>query len=139
MVSQPAGDSLKELRETLETVLESRGTLGKIRAQLRSEIFSTLKEGRDNAPSPPKENVIINELIREYFEFNGYHHSLSTFTAETGTPEERPFSREVLQQEIGIQTTLEEEPLPLIYKLVPCRGLGGDRVSSAMAGRREGA
>lgn len=66
MVSQPAGNSLKELRETLETVLESRGTLGKIRAQLRSEIFSTLKEeGRDNVPSPPKENVIINELIRE--------------------------------------------------------------------------
>lgn len=64
-------------------------------------------------------------LNLRYFEFNGYHHSLSTFTAgrslgillsliatsETGTPEERPFSREVLQQEIGIQTTLEEEPL----------------------------
>ncbi|KAF4738608.1 hypothetical protein FOZ63_012901 [Perkinsus olseni] len=137
MVSQPGDDSLKELREALETALESRGTMGKVRAQLRAEIFNTLNdtEGRDNIPAPPRENVIINELIREYFEFNGYHHSLSTFTAGK--------SRDVLQQEIGVHPTLAEGPMPLMYKLVPCRRVKGDEGSSPLTEgrpyrRREG-
>ncbi|KAF4725964.1 hypothetical protein FOZ63_034159, partial [Perkinsus olseni] len=146
MMSQPGDDSLKELREALETALQSRGTMGKVRAQLRAEIFNTLNdtEGRDSIPAPPRENVIINELIREYFEFNGYHHSLSTFTAgksnnlrpdvtcssESGTPQERPFSREFLQQEIGAHPALAEGPMPLMYKLVPCRRVKGDEGSS---------
>jgi lisH domain-containing protein FOPNL len=34
-------------------------------------------------PRPPYENVIINELIREYFEYNRYFHTLSVFFAGT--------------------------------------------------------
>lgn len=34
-----------------------------------------------DAPKPKlsNENLIINELIREYFEYNGYRHALSVF------------------------------------------------------------
>ncbi|KAF4672895.1 extra spindle pole bodies 1 [Perkinsus chesapeaki] len=128
MSHMPEGDSLNELREALESALESRGTMGKLRARLRAEVFDVLcggggvAEGKEKVPQPPRENVIINELIREYFEFNGYHHSLATFVAESGTPEERPFTREVLEQETGINPSVAEAPLPLIYKLVPCSG-----------------
>lgn len=38
----------------------------------------------------PRENAVINELIREYLEFNGYHHTLSVFLPESGHPEEQP-------------------------------------------------
>ncbi|KAF4709316.1 hypothetical protein FOZ62_000302, partial [Perkinsus olseni] len=97
-------DSLKELREALETALKSRGTMGKVRAQLRAEIFNTLNdtEGRSEQRTCL---VCFDWPLSRYFEFNGYHHSLSTFTAgksnnlrpdvtgssESGTPEERPF------------------------------------------------
>lgn len=30
-------------------------------------------------PKLSNENLIINELIREYFEYNGYRHALSVF------------------------------------------------------------
>ena len=43
---------------------------------MRAEIFAALDE---EAPRPalPPENVLINELIREYLEYNSYQHSLS--------------------------------------------------------------
>ncbi len=37
-------------------------------------------------PAPPIENVIINEIIADYLAFNGYHNTLSVFSAETRTP-----------------------------------------------------
>lgn len=35
-------------------------------------------------PKLSNENLIINELIREYFEYNGYRHALSVFLPGTG-------------------------------------------------------
>jgi lisH domain-containing protein FOPNL len=34
------------------------------------------------------ENMIINDLVREYMQYNNYNHSLSVFTPETGMGEE---------------------------------------------------
>ena len=39
------------------------------------------------------EAVLVNELIREYLEYNGYTHTVSVFLAESGSPEPRPFDR----------------------------------------------
>jgi lisH domain-containing protein FOPNL len=33
-------------------------------------------------------NLVLNELIREYLEFNNYKHTQSVFIPETGQPEE---------------------------------------------------
>ena len=48
------------------------GALHEIRAQLRAEIYHMLQE--ETKPPPPlsNENIIINELIREYLVYNGY-------------------------------------------------------------------
>ena len=35
------------------------------------------------------ENLIINELIREYLDYNQYKHTLSVLLPETGQPAER--------------------------------------------------
>lgn len=38
-------------------------------------------QNKQDVPKPKlsNENLIINELIREYFEYNGYRHALSVF------------------------------------------------------------
>lgn len=49
------------------------------------------------APADPSnENLLINELIREYLIFNGYRETLSVFLPEAGQPAVRPFDRQFL-------------------------------------------
>ena len=55
--------------DVLKDTLENRGVLGQVKARIRAEIFAALD---DNSLPPPKlsnENLIINELIREYLEY----------------------------------------------------------------------
>lgn len=48
------------------------GALSEIRARIRAEIFHMLQE-ESEPPSPlSNENILINELIREYLIYNGY-------------------------------------------------------------------
>ena len=54
----------------MEDSLEKRGRLNQIRAKIRSEIFSSLEDNNDQIPKLPHENLLINEIIREYLEFN---------------------------------------------------------------------
>ncbi|RHX98426.1 hypothetical protein DYB36_007738 [Aphanomyces astaci] len=69
----------------LKDTLEARGSMGQIRARIRAEIFQALDEGAPKAKLS-NENLIINELIREYMEYNGYRHALSVFVPESGQP-----------------------------------------------------
>merc|ERR1711879_114009 len=59
-----------------------------------------------------------NELIREYFEYNGYHHALSVLLPESGHPEERQFDRRFLASELRVQEDERSRSVPLIYSLV---------------------
>ena len=57
------------LRETLD----NRGALGQIRAQLRAEVSHALEDRSGYArPEMSNENLLLNELIREYLMFNKY-------------------------------------------------------------------
>ena len=49
------------------------GTLDSARASMRTAVLHALEERR-SMPRPPlaNENLLINELIREYLLFNGY-------------------------------------------------------------------
>ena len=69
------------LPTVVKETLEDRGVLGQIKARIRAEVFHALEE--DTEPSPPlgNENMFINELIREYYEFNKYKYSLSVMLA----------------------------------------------------------
>lgn len=68
----------------VKDTLEDRGVLGQIKARIRAEVFHALEEDTEPAPPLGNENMFINELIREYFEFNKYKYSLSVMLA--GTP-----------------------------------------------------
>eukprot|EP00404_Azadinium_spinosum_P050184 CAMPEP_0180754016 /NCGR_PEP_ID=MMETSP1038_2-20121128/32976_1 /TAXON_ID=632150 /ORGANISM="Azadinium spinosum, Strain 3D9" /LENGTH=177 /DNA_ID=CAMNT_0022787911 /DNA_START=44 /DNA_END=574 /DNA_ORIENTATION=+ len=113
--------SLDELKEALVETLASRGVLDQVKAKVRAEIFAALDDEQVARPELPRENVVINELIREYFEYNGYHHSLSVLLPESGHPEQRQFDRKFLAAELRLQEDDRSRSLPLIYGLV--RGL----------------
>merc|ERR1719329_724077 len=95
--------SLDELKQALLETLENRGVLGQVKAKVRAEIFAALDDEHAQHPELPRENVVINELIREYFEYNGYHHSLSVFLPESGHPEERQGDRAFIASELQLQ------------------------------------
>lgn len=63
------------LRETLE----AKGTMSRLRASIRAEVFGALQDENEQVPKPTKENLLINDLIREYLAFNHYDHTLSVF------------------------------------------------------------
>jgi len=103
-----------DLKDCLTEVLEGQGTLGKLRAQVQREIFQVLNEGDStsaaghsrikppSATSIPPINLLINELFREYLQFNQYHHTLAVFLNESGHPEQPAFERKFIAEELKI-------------------------------------
>lgn len=73
----PDGSTVSAIRDTLE----SRGVLHELRGRVRAEVFSALDVERQSLPPLSHENLIINELIREYLVFNRYRHTASVLTA----------------------------------------------------------
>ena len=71
--------SINELKEVLKETLEEKGVMSQIRARIRAEIFGALNDSPPSRPDLSNENLIINELIREYLRFNGYEHTLGVF------------------------------------------------------------
>ena len=110
---------LVELKDALRDALERRGTLGTLRAQIRRDVFNAMEDSGDAEHPTPKENLIINELIREYLAFNNYRHALAVFTPEASLPAE-PLRRSF----VASQTQLSESggALPLLYSLLADNG-----------------
>mmetsp|Transcript_4493 Transcript_4493/g.6785 ORF Transcript_4493/g.6785 Transcript_4493/m.6785 type:complete len:136 (+) Transcript_4493:558-965(+) len=113
--------SLEDLKNALKETLDSRGVLSEIKAKIRSEIFSALDDQEVARPKLTDENLIINELIREYLSYNNYHHAASVLLAETGQPSEPPFDRAYLARELRVAEDSKSRSVPLLYGLV--RGL----------------
>ena len=51
-------------------------------------------------PTPPQENVLINELIREYLMYNGYYNTASVLVTESGQPVDPPFDRHYMERKL---------------------------------------
>ena len=79
--------TVNDLKDVLKEHLQQSGALDQIRAKLRGEVFKALNEGEEEAETAPtisRENLILNELILEYLEFNQYNHSASVLMPESG-------------------------------------------------------
>lgn len=68
----------------LRDTLEKRGALGQIKARIRAEVFNALDDQSEPRPPLSHENLLINELIREYLEYNKYKYTASVLTAGIG-------------------------------------------------------
>ena len=60
---------------------------------------------------------MINELIREYLEYNQYYNTASVLITETGQPQEAPFDRNYMERrmQIGGGQQAGARQVPLLY------------------------
>ncbi|PNJ27004.1 FOPNL isoform 8 [Pongo abelii] len=78
--------TVAELKAVLKDTLEKKGVLGHLKARIRAEVFNALDDDREPRPSLSHENLLINELIREYLEFNKYKYTASVLIAASSLP-----------------------------------------------------
>ncbi|XP_069125023.1 centrosomal protein 20-like [Argopecten irradians] len=109
--------STQELKDVIKETLENHGSLGQIKARIRAEVFNSLDDHGEAKPPLSSENMIINELIREYLEFNKYKYSSSVLTAESGQPKE-PLNREFLARELNIRNDHTSSSIPMLYSII---------------------
>ncbi len=107
--------TIDDMKTVLKDTLEERGILSELRARLRAEIFNSLNDKPLDRPKLSNENLILNELIREYLIFNNYTHALSVFLPESGQPERAPFDRSYITKKLNIQEDSKSRELPLLY------------------------
>jgi len=110
--------SLEDLKNVLKETLEQKGVLNEVKAKIRAEIFTALDSETSNKPRLSNENMIINEMIREYLEYNKYYNSLSVLLTETGQPVEPPFDKEYLHRKFSIAKGRGDQKMPLLYELI---------------------
>eukprot|EP00053_Salpingoeca_punica_P001199 m.32468 g.32468 ORF g.32468 m.32468 type:complete len:128 (-) comp10891_c0_seq1:928-1311(-) len=117
--------TVSDLKDALRSELERRGTLGSLKAQIRSEIFDALEDDKAEKPALPAENLLINELIREYLEFNNYKYTSSVLAAESGLPRQA-LDRQLLCNELHIRPDPPESKVPLLYGMLARFTSGAD-------------
>ncbi|EPY28108.1 lisH domain-containing protein C16orf63 [Strigomonas culicis] len=120
----------ESLKSAMRESLEANGTIDQVKAELRAAIFQSLAETTTTDPTNnhlnsssasqitppvPPENMIINELIREYLAFNGLEHSLAVFQLESRTPGQ-PVPRAVLTHELNLLGA--PAGVPLLYAML---------------------
>ncbi|XP_059934731.1 centrosomal protein 20 isoform X1 [Mesoplodon densirostris] len=109
--------TVAELKAVLKDTLEKRGVLGHLKARIRAEVFSALDDESEPRPSLSHENLLINELIREYLEFNKYKYTASVLIAESGQPIV-PLDRQFLIRELNAFEESKDNTIPLLYGIL---------------------
>ena len=107
---------MNDLTSVIKENLENGGVLKDLRGRLRAEIFRALEDASLERPKLPSENLLINELIREYLAFNNYHNTLSVLMQESRQPHQ-PLDRNFLCSELHLKS-LNSPDLPLLYGVV---------------------
>ncbi|XP_043945096.1 centrosomal protein 20 isoform X2 [Protopterus annectens] len=106
--------TIAELKSVLKESLEKRGVMGQLKARIRAEIFSALDDQNEPRPVLSHENLLINELILEYLEYNKYKYTASVLKAESGQPEV-PLDRQFLTSELNVVEDSSARSVPLLY------------------------
>ncbi|XP_046849689.1 centrosomal protein 43-like [Xenia sp. Carnegie-2017] len=127
-----------DLRDLVAHALESKGILGKIKAELRANVFMVLDELDKNDMNRPqyfneklknfmttKEGKLITGLVREFLEFFNLDYTLAVFDPESNFGNQYK-GRDSLVEELDFQETVNESK-PIISFLLE------DRANVAMA------
>ena len=112
--------SEKDLCKSVTESLKENGFLNKMSAEVRKEILSVLKEEqKKHQPSPElsADNFVINELIKEYLEWNNYNQTSDVLWLESGQPKQK-ISRVELENTINVQCGENSAKIPLLYSLI---------------------
>ncbi|XP_055990714.1 centrosomal protein 20 isoform X1 [Sorex fumeus] len=109
--------TVAELKAVLRDTLEKRGALGHLKARIRAEVFRALDDEQEPRPALSHENLLINELILEYLEFNKYKYTASVLMAESGQPV-IPLDRQFLIRELNAFEESKDNTIPLLYGIL---------------------
>jgi len=119
-----------ELRDLVATTLENTGILGKIKAQLRANVYIALEEG-DNVKNKSKlvnnslisflsttNGRLIASLVREFLEFFNLDFTLAVFDPETNIGKDFKYrERSKLIDALGL-TELTDTKSPLLSEIM---------------------
>eukprot|EP00041_Stephanoeca_diplocostata_P008745 m.129300 g.129300 ORF g.129300 m.129300 type:complete len:122 (-) comp17458_c0_seq6:1100-1465(-) len=106
-----------DLKDALKQSLETNGALDGIRARVRAEVYLALNDESERPPQLSRENLLINELIREYLEYNKYKYTASVFAPETGLSGP-PLERAFLADELNLHDEGNAAKVPLLYGIL---------------------
>ena len=111
-------DSMEKLKSSLKESLINKGILNEIKAHMRQEIYNILDNDNDinQKPKLTKENIIINELIKEYFNFNGYKFSSNVLQSEVG--QTNNLNRNDIIRELNIIENENNKNKPILYNIL---------------------
>ncbi|EDV24535.1 FGFR1 oncogene partner [Trichoplax sp. H2] len=124
-----ANDEDTELRDLVAQILERKGVLGKIRAQMRANVFLALeehdsKENQSRSVNPKLRSFLSTadgrltfQLVRELFDFFELEYTQIVLQPEANLTEQHFSSREMIARELNI---IDSEPSsePLITKVI---------------------
>ncbi|XP_015601720.1 lisH domain-containing protein FOPNL isoform X2 [Cephus cinctus] len=106
---------------TVRDSLETNGNLGRIRAEMRTEVMKLLDVSNriniSKRPCQPHNILLLNELIREYFNWIGYKYTCSVLTTECELSKQ-PFNHDFFMQSLGIKEYDKSNNLPLLLQLL---------------------
>merc|ERR1711865_1294059 len=87
---QGPGATLDTVRGVVRDALEDQGVLPQMRAQMYAEVFNCVHDPDQLKPTLPHEGTIINQLIREYLEYNQWHRTAKVLDLESGCDKTAP-------------------------------------------------
>ncbi|XP_063790446.1 centrosomal protein 20 [Pseudophryne corroboree] len=109
--------AVSDLKAVLTDTLDKRGVLGQVKARVRAEVFAALDDQSEPRPILSHENLLINEMIREYLAFNKYKYTASVLSAETGLPD-IPLDHSFLARELHLVEDSSAQSVPILYGMV---------------------
>ena len=112
--------SEKDLCKTVTQSLKENGFLNKMSAEVRSEVLNVLKNEQQNYQLSPEfsaDNFVINELIKEYLEWNNFNQTSDVLSLESGQPKQR-ISRVELENTMNVRSGENSEKIPLLYSII---------------------
>ena len=114
---------MDSLFDAIEETLKSKGILDQLSCSVRAEVLQVLKNP-EKSPSkhqekldPDSTNFLINELIKEYLDYNGYEHTSNVLAVESGQPKTRA-DRNDLEAVLKVHTGPNAKQVPLLYSIV---------------------
>ncbi|XP_076756820.1 centrosomal protein 20 isoform X1 [Xylocopa sonorina] len=116
----------KDLISAVRDSLKAGGELGRIKAEMRTEVIKLLdnsnKGSKIKFPKPSLDIIFLNELIREYLDWMGYMYSSTVFVSEMSVSEcdlsKQPLDRSLLLQNLGLKENDNSRNLPLLCNIV---------------------
>ncbi|XP_026484268.1 centrosomal protein 20 [Vanessa tameamea] len=118
--------SEKELLDAIKNLLRKSGQLNKFQAEMRAKVTEILQQRQMSlnpgfkslgAPKATDEVLLVNELVKEYLEWNGYLYTASVMTSEAAMPTVKR-TRTELCAEVGVKDDERSSTLPLLSNIV---------------------